>query len=103
MKNTGSRPGKEIIQVYVRDREASLPRPFQELKAFNKIALEIGETKTVKIQLDRNAFKFWDDRERQGSWLAEAGDFGVAVGASSTDIRLETNVSLPKNLRWLGL
>jgi beta-glucosidase len=83
--NSGERAGAEIVQCYVRDVESTVERPVQELKAFAKVTLEPGETKTVTLSLDRRAFAFWDDRAHD--WRVEPGTFEVRVGASSRDIR----------------
>jgi beta-glucosidase len=83
--NAGSRAGKEVIQLYVRDVKSSLVRPEKELKAFVKVALGPGEAQTVTLTLDERALSFYDDARAQ--WVAEAGEFEVIVGASSRDIR----------------
>jgi beta-glucosidase len=83
--NTGALAGQEVVQLYVRDEKSSLVRPEKELKAFAKVALEPGETKTVTLKLDERALSFYDDA--QAGWVAEEGAFAVLVGASSRDIR----------------
>ncbi|MFW6154431.1 MAG: glycoside hydrolase family 3 C-terminal domain-containing protein [Planctomycetota bacterium] len=79
--NTGDRPGKEIVQVYVRDVEASVPRPVRELKGFAKVALAPGETATVTLPLTAMDLSFFDDAAN--AWTAEAGDFDIQVGPHS--------------------
>jgi beta-glucosidase len=86
VENTGSRAGKEIVQVYVRDVRSRLMRPDKELRAFAKVELEPGETKTVTFTLDREALSYYDPGSKR--WVAEAGEFQVLVGSSSCDIRL---------------
>ncbi|MEE8390480.1 MAG: glycoside hydrolase family 3 C-terminal domain-containing protein [Anaerolineae bacterium] len=86
VENTGPRTGKEIVQLYVRDTESSLARPEKELKAFAKVTLEPGETKTVTFTLDQDALSFYDPVKKQ--WVAEPGEFQVLVGGSSRDIHL---------------
>jgi beta-glucosidase len=83
--NSGARAGSEVVQCYVGDPEASVPRPPRELKGFVKVDLEPGERRTVRFPLDDRAFAFWD--EASGDWLVEPGTFDVAVGASSRDLR----------------
>ena len=83
--NTGSRAGSEVVQVYVRDPEASVPRPEKELRGFDKVHLEPGETTTVAIELDARAFAFWDPRLR--TWIVEPGLFEILIGSSAADIR----------------
>jgi beta-glucosidase len=96
--NTGKRAGAEVAQIYVQDVQSSVARPLKELKGFQKVQLQPGETKTVSVTLDRSAFAFFD--EKQGSWVAEAGEFKVLVGASVRDIRLTGGLSLDQNITW---
>lgn len=90
--NTGDRAGKETVQVYVSDPAATVYRPEQELKAFAKVALEAGESTRVHLALDQRAFAFW--HTAVGRWVVEGGAFGIRVGASSRDVRLDTTVEL---------
>jgi beta-glucosidase len=83
--NSGSRAGQEVVQLYVHDLAARLARPEQELRAFAKLALEPGETKTVEFALEPRALSYWDP-ERAG-WVAEPGEFELRAGASSRDVR----------------
>ncbi len=96
--NTGKRAGAEVAQIYVQDVKASVARPTKELKGFQKISLQPGETKKVSIPLGRNSFAFFD--EKQGAWVAEAGEFKVHVGASVRDIRLVGSLNLDRNNAW---
>lgn len=90
--NTGSRAGAEVVQLYVRDVESSLPRPDKELKGFCKIFLEPGQTKYAEITLDEDDLRFFDpDRH---VWLSEKGGFQLLLGASSRDIRYEIDMEL---------
>jgi beta-glucosidase len=101
VRNTGSVDGREAAQVYVKDVQSSLPRPLKELKGFSKVSLKAGESKKVKVELDRDSLGFYDDRN--GSWVAEKGAFDVLVGASSMDLPLKTTVELENTLTWNGL
>ncbi len=85
VKNTGKREGQEIVQLYINDVKSSVPRPVKELKAFEKVSLKAGETKTVKFTIDKTALSFFDAAKHD--WVAEPGDFRALVGASSADIR----------------
>jgi len=96
--NTGQRTGKEIVQVYVRDVQASLHRPEIELKAFAKVQLEPGERKTVTLSLAHDALAYYDDLAHE--WVAEAGEFEILVGASSQDIRATAAFTLTATARW---
>lgn len=92
VKNTGARAGKEVVQVYVREIEASVSRPEKELKAFKKILLEPGESQTIRFNLDREAFWFYDPSKN--GWTVNSGDFEILIGASSRDIRLSKQVKI---------
>lgn len=90
--NTGTRPGAEVIQLYVGDDEASVARPPCELKAFAKTMLEPGATARVRLHLEQRAFSFWS--ESLGRWAVEEGDFTILVGHSSRDLPLKQTVHL---------
>lgn len=85
--NTGNRPGKEIVQLYVADPEASVARPKKELKGFAKVELQPGESTTVTFTITPEHLAFYD--EIKGGWHVEAGEFRVIIGASAADVRLE--------------
>jgi beta-glucosidase len=90
--NTGPAAGKEIVQIYVHDCQASVARPPKELKGFAKVALQPGETKTVTMPLDFRAFAFF--HPGYGRWIVENGEFDILVGASSADIRGAATVTV---------
>ena len=92
VKNTGSLPGDEVVQVYVSKPDAKIFRPMQELKGFARVRLEAGESRTIAIPLDDKAFRYWNDPA--GRWAVEGGSYTVRVGASSEDIRLEGTVTV---------
>jgi beta-glucosidase len=98
VSNTGERAGKEVVQLYVRDVEASLQRPDKELKSFTKIQLDPGETKRVTLTLGHDALAYFDDLRKE--WVAEAGEFEVMVGSSSRDIRATDTFRLTASARW---
>lgn len=81
--NTGAVAGKEIAQLYIAPPKGPLYRPARELKGFQKIALEPGESKTVTFQLDDRSFAVWN-----GSWVIPGGRYTVLVGGSSEDLPL---------------
>jgi len=84
VSNTGTRRGAEVVQCYVRDAEASVDRPVQELKAFAKVWLDPGATDDVTLELDRRAFAFWNvDTD---DWTVEPGEFELRIGTSSRAI-----------------
>ena len=77
VKNTGDRPGKEVVQLYVSDRESSVFRPVRELKGFQKVELAPGEEKTVTFTLDRRAFAYWNTQIHD--WHVESGIFDIEI------------------------
>jgi len=91
--NSGDRAGAEIVQLYVRDVEATPYRPDRELKAFEKLMLAAGEAREVRFRLDYRAFAYFD--VVLDDWEIEPGDFDILFGASSTDIRANVRVNLP--------
>lgn len=90
VKNTGSRAGKEIVQLYVRDDESTPIRSVKELKGFEKVELAPGQEKTVEFTLDKRAFAFYDTE--LGDWRVETGEFTILIGRSSREIELSAQV-----------
>ena len=90
--NTGQRSGDEVVQLYVHDEYSSVVRPLKELKAFQRTSLGPGQTRTIEIELAREAFAFYDVGGR--TWRVEPGRFEIMVGSSSEDIRLRGAVDL---------
>jgi beta-glucosidase len=91
--NTGKFSGEEIVQLYIRDRVGSVVRPIMELKDFQKIKLNTGETKTIKFIIDNQKLSFYNDKLE---YKSEPGDFDLIIGASSSDIRLRDAFELVK-------
>ena len=92
VKNTGSREGAEVVQLYISDLKSSLVRPIKELKGFEKVPLKAGEEKTVTFTVDKTALSFFDDKKHD--WAAEPGAFEAIIGASSTAIKSKVSFSL---------
>ncbi len=90
--NTGTRPGSEVVQVYVRAVESTLERPAKELAGFARVHLEPGQTARAEVTLGRRSFAVWD--VATGRWLVEAGEYEILVGASSTDLREARTVTV---------
>ncbi|GAB3290810.1 glycoside hydrolase family 3 C-terminal domain-containing protein [Hymenobacter tenuis] len=92
VRNSGKVAGAEVVQLYVQDEQASVKRPEKELKAFEKVFLKPGESKTVTLNLGADAFRFYDEGKKQ--WVLEPGQFKVLVGSSSRDIRQTGDLKL---------
>ena len=86
VKNTGRREGAEVVQLYLQDLKASVPRPVKELKGFEKVLLRPGQMKLVRLSLDARSMAFYDVTKKQ--WTVEPGQFKVLAGSSSRDIRV---------------
>jgi beta-glucosidase len=95
--NTGKVAGKEIVQLYVRDVKATVARPEKELKAFTKVELAPGQTRSVMFTLDREGFWYFDVLKH--TWATEPGDFEIMVGSSSRDIHLRDVFTLAADPR----
>ena len=81
VKNTGSRRGAEVAQLYVGDHHSSVPRPLKELKGFARVELDPGQSTRVRLPLSRRDFSYWDVANHD--WKAEPGEFEILVGNSS--------------------
>lgn len=88
--NTSKRAGTEVVQLYIRDMVGSITRPVKELKGFQPITLEPGETKTVAFKITLDDLKFYNSDLKYG---AEPGDFKVFIGTNSRDVK-EANFTL---------
>lgn len=101
VKNTGDRAGKTVVQLYVGDDKSTVLRPVRELKGFEKVALEPGQSKEVSFTLGKRSFAYWN--EQIHDWHVETGDFTIQVGQSSRDISLtgtvivKSTVELPRH------
>lgn len=90
--NTGERAGREVVQVYTALPGSSVQRAPRELKAFQSVALDAGETREVELRVRRADLAYWDVRVDR--WVVEGGEYEVQVGASSRDIRSFVRVSV---------
>ena len=92
ISNTGKMDAAEVAQVYVHDVKSSVPRPYKELKGYEKVFLKKGETKRVTIELEDDAFSYYDmDKQR---FVVEKGDFEILVGTSSECLPLKGSITL---------
>lgn len=92
--NTGNFAGEEVVQLYLKDKVASIVRPVKELKDFQKIRLEPGEKKTITFTIDNEKLSFYHGNLE---FKPEAGDFDLMIGSSSEDIRLKSDFELLEN------
>lgn len=92
VRNTGNRAGAEVAQLYVKDMESSVERPEKELKGFQKVFLQPGESKDIIITLPVDAFRFFDDKKME--WVLEPGKFQIMAASSSRDVRLTKEIDL---------
>ena len=92
VRNSGSRAGAEVVELYVHDGHSSVDRPIKELKGFRRINLAPGEIKDVRFTLDRSAMAFYSTVKKE--WVTEQGQFDVLVGPSSRDILLKGSFNL---------
>lgn len=90
--NTGSREGKEIVQLYVADLTGSANRPVRELKNFVKVSLAPGETKTVQMELNKRSFAWYNVKLHD--WYAASGIYEIQIGKSSREIVLSDTVEV---------
>ncbi|HVR25156.1 MAG TPA: glycoside hydrolase family 3 C-terminal domain-containing protein, partial [Candidatus Polarisedimenticolia bacterium] len=92
VRNSGSRPGAEIVELYLHDGHSSADRPIQELKGFRRVDLAPGESKVVQFTLDRAAMAYYSAPKKD--WVTEPGQFEVLVGSSSRDLRMKSSFLL---------
>jgi beta-glucosidase len=90
--NTGARDGADVVQLYVRPVDSAIDRPVQELRAFQRVDLKAGETKTVVLHLTRQAFATFN--EAKSAWVVPPGPYQLAVGDSSRDLTQTAKVKL---------
>ena len=90
ISNTGTIPGAEVVQLYVSAPQDGLYRPLRELKSFEKVFLQPGESREVSFKLDGRSFALWSD-----GWKVPGGVYTIELGASCEDIRLRETVEVP--------
>jgi beta-glucosidase len=92
VKNTGSRAGQEVVQLYIHPKQPRLYRPHKELKAFEKILLQPEDETEIRLQLSPRDFAYYDPDA--SAWVTDSGEFEILVGASSRDIRLWQTITI---------
>ncbi len=100
VKNTGSRAGAEVVQLYVADQTPNLFKAKKELKGFAKVYLEAGQEQRVSMTLGQRAFAHYDVKTR--NWEVLSGNYQIQVGVSSADIRLTEQVQIRGTLSSMG-
>jgi len=98
IRNTGKRPGDEVVQLYVRDVDASVKRPKTQLMAFERVSLRPGESRSVSFTLAPHRLAFWDEKRK--AWIVEPGAFEIMVGGSSADVRLKGEIKAAAAGQW---
>ncbi|WP_338761002.1 glycoside hydrolase family 3 C-terminal domain-containing protein [Massilia sp. METH4] len=93
LTNTGTRPGYEVAQLYVKPNSAAVARPKQELKGFAKVYLQAGESKTVTIPIDARSLAYY--ATGTGTWQVDAGRYAIRVGSSSETLPLAAHLTAP--------
>lgn len=91
LSNVGKAAGEEVVQLYLKDKFGSVVRPVLELRDFQKVKLNAGESKTIEFTIDKEKLSFYNNKLE---WTAEPGDFEVMIGASSADIKLKSDFEL---------
>ena len=97
VKNTGTRDGDEVVQVYLRDKVSSVVIPSKQLKKFLRVNLRAGEQKTVEFELTEHDLILFNN---ESEWVVEPGEFELMIGASSDDIRLKKSFSVSKAVNY---
>jgi len=92
VSNTGDKKGATVVQLYVSEKKPIVIRPVKELKAFKKLTLNPGETQSVDLYLDNDAFAFWSDETKK--WTVNPGDFDILIGQSSRDISSKMTINV---------
>ena len=93
LTNTGKYDGEEVVQLYLRDKVGSVVRPVKELKDFQKVKLQPGESTIIRFTIGKEKLSFYNDKLQ---WIAEPGGFDLMIGSSSEDIRLKDSFELVK-------
>jgi beta-glucosidase len=96
--NAGNRDGDEVVQLYVQFPDSKVARPRQSLKAFQRVGLKAGESKTVRLTLAARDLAYWDESAQR--FVLEAGRVRLLAGSSSADIRLRKTIRVSGEFAW---
>ena len=99
VRNTGSRAGDEVVQLYIHDKPSGVPQPAERLRGFQRVTLAPGETKTVTLQVPVEKLAYWDVVSH--SYVAQPGTYDVLVGASSADIRVKDQFTIASAAKFV--
>ena len=94
IKNTGDRPGSDVAQLYTHQQHSAVVQPIKSLRAFERVTLQPGETKSMSFKLPVSQLAFWDVHSR--SFTVEPGTFNLMIGSSSDDIRLRIHLDITR-------
>jgi beta-glucosidase len=92
VKNTGNRAGAEVVQLYVSDHNTAVDMPVKELRGFQKVSLQPGESRDVTITIGGRAFQYWD--EAKGDWTTSLGQRTMLVGTASDNLPLKATFTV---------
>jgi beta-glucosidase len=92
IQNVGPRKGAEVVQLYLRVPGKAASMPPKQLRGFQKVFLELGQTEHVRFHLDERALSYWDTDTHD--WVVQNGNYHIMVGSSSRDIRLRDRFSI---------
>lgn len=90
IKNSGPKEGAETVQIYIGQKNCKYTRPVHELKAFEKVFLKAGESRTISFVLDKDAFSYWNPDQK--TWVRDSDEFTIEAGHSSRDIRRSAKI-----------
>jgi beta-glucosidase len=91
VRNTGTRAGDEVVEMYVKHLDSAVERPLKELRGFERVTLRPNETRTIRLPLKGSELTYWDAARH--SFVLEPGAVGIMVGSSSADTRVEKTIS----------
>src|SRR5208283_4426899 len=92
VKNTGTRAGDEVVQLYVKRLNSAVARPIKELRGFERITLRPNETRTVRLPLKGTDLTYWDAGKK--NFVVEPGSVSIMLGASSADARVQKTLEV---------
>ena len=92
VKNSGSRDGDEVVQLYVRHLDSKVPQPIRSLAAFRRVHIASQASQTVELEFPASALRYWDETKK--AYAVDPGKFEIQVGASATDIRRTTRMQV---------